>query len=151
MNHKAVALNRTKAQLSKCSARKHCVLLTSQGSSKSPLDTISTQPNYHWGRLEFTILLGKVTVLGWWGLLMRGPHRTCDYIQTHPKGPSTQYSRTLVPKAIKGIGFGTRVLKYWVLGPSDSHMYRRIHVCSCRTCVTASRHVDLSVCMRAYM
>ena len=35
-----------------------------------------------------------------------------------PEGPSTQYLRTLVPKAIKGRVFGTRVLKYWVLGPS---------------------------------
>ena len=34
------------------------------------------------------------------------------------EGPSTQYSRTLVPKASKGMVFGTRVLKYWVLGPS---------------------------------
>ena len=35
-----------------------------------------------------------------------------------PKGPSTQYSRTLVPNTIQGIVFGTRVLKYWVRGPS---------------------------------
>ena len=35
-----------------------------------------------------------------------------------PKGPSTQYLRTLVPKANKGMVFGTRVLQYWVLGPS---------------------------------
>ena len=34
-----------------------------------------------------------------------------------PEGPSTQYIRTLVPKAIKGRVFGTRVLKCWVLGP----------------------------------
>ena len=35
-----------------------------------------------------------------------------------PEGPSTQYLRILVPKAIKGMVFGTRVLKCWVLGPS---------------------------------
>ena len=35
-----------------------------------------------------------------------------------PEGPSTQCLRTLVPKAIKGMVVGTRVLKYWVLGPS---------------------------------
>ena len=35
-----------------------------------------------------------------------------------PEGPSTQYIRTLVPKTIKGMDFGTRILKYWVLGPS---------------------------------
>ena len=34
------------------------------------------------------------------------------------EGPSTQYLRTLVPKATEGMFFGTRVLKYWVLGPS---------------------------------
>ena len=33
-----------------------------------------------------------------------------------PEGPSTQYLRTLVPKAIKGMVFGTRVPKNW--GPS---------------------------------
>ena len=36
----------------------------------------------------------------------------------YPEGPSTQYLRALVPKAINGMVFGTRVLKYWVLGPS---------------------------------
>ena len=34
-----------------------------------------------------------------------------------PEGPSTQYLRTLVPKAIKGMILGTRVLKS-LLGPS---------------------------------
>ena len=34
------------------------------------------------------------------------------------QGPSTQYSRTLVPNTFKGMVFGTRVLKYWLLGPS---------------------------------
>ena len=28
------------------------------------------------------------------------------------------YIRTLVPNTIKGVFFGTRDLKYWVLGPS---------------------------------
>ena len=40
-----------------------------------------------------------------------------DHCKTYQKGPSTQYLRTLVPKAMKGMAFGTRVLKYWVLGP----------------------------------
>ena len=35
-----------------------------------------------------------------------------------PEGPSTQHLRTLVPKTIKGMVFGARVLKSWVLGPS---------------------------------
>ena len=36
----------------------------------------------------------------------------------YPEGPSTQYLRTLVPNTIKSKVFGTRNLKYWVLGPS---------------------------------
>ena len=40
--------------------------------------------------------------------------------QSKGLGPSTQYLRTLVPKAIKGRVFGTRVLKYWVLGISGT-------------------------------
>ena len=35
-----------------------------------------------------------------------------------PEGPSTQYLRTLVLKTIPLMVFGTRDLKYWVLGPS---------------------------------
>ena len=38
-----------------------------------------------------------------------------------PKGPSTQYLRSLVPNTIKSMVFGTRNLKYWVLGPSGLH------------------------------
>ena len=38
-----------------------------------------------------------------------------------PEGPSTQYLRTLVPNTIPLVDFGTRVLKYWVLGPSGIH------------------------------
>ena len=34
------------------------------------------------------------------------------------KGPSNQYSRSLVPDTTKGMVFGTRNLKCWVLGPS---------------------------------
>ena len=36
-----------------------------------------------------------------------------------PEGPSTQYLRTLVPKTIPFMAFGTRILKHWVLGPSE--------------------------------
>ena len=36
----------------------------------------------------------------------------------YPEGPSTQHLRTLVPNTIKGMVFGTRILKYCVLGPS---------------------------------
>ena len=39
---------------------------------------------------------------------------------SYPEGPSTQHLRTLVPKAITGMVFGIRVLKYLVLGPSGS-------------------------------
>ena len=48
------------------------------------------------------------------GDLLSSPGRCWAF----PEGPSTQHLRTLVPNAIKGMGFGTRVLKYWVLGPS---------------------------------
>ena len=36
----------------------------------------------------------------------------------YPESPSTQYSRTLVPKTIPLMAFGTSVLKYLVFGPS---------------------------------
>ena len=36
---------------------------------------------------------------------------------TRLEGPSTQYLRTLVPNTIKSMVFGTRILKYSVLGP----------------------------------
>ena len=35
-----------------------------------------------------------------------------------PEGPSTQYLRSMVPKTIPLMVFGTRVLNYGVLGPS---------------------------------
>ena len=34
-----------------------------------------------------------------------------------PQGRSTQYLRTLVPKTIKGMDFGTKDPTCWVLGP----------------------------------
>ena len=40
------------------------------------------------------------------------------WLLLYPEGPSTQYLKTLIPTAIKGMVFGTRVLKHWVLGPS---------------------------------
>ena len=36
----------------------------------------------------------------------------------HPEGPSTQQLRSLVPRTIPQKVAGTRILKYWVLGPS---------------------------------
>ena len=36
----------------------------------------------------------------------------------NPGRPSTQYLRTLVLETILSMAFGTRVRKYWVLGPS---------------------------------
>ena len=39
-----------------------------------------------------------------------------------PKGPSTQYFGTSVPKTINRMVFGTRNRKYWVLGPSGNGM-----------------------------
>ena len=45
------------------------------------------------------------------------------------EGPSTLYSRTLVPKAMKGIVFRTRNLKYWVLGSSGLFRASRFEGC----------------------
>ena len=42
--------------------------------------------------------------------------------QQSPEGPSTRCLRTLVPKTIKSMGFGARVLKYWELEPSGKEM-----------------------------
>ena len=39
----------------------------------------------------------------------------------YPEGPSTRYLRSLVPETIPSMAFGTRVLTYWVLGPSGLH------------------------------
>ena len=41
--------------------------------------------------------------------------------EEHREGPSTQYSRALVPKAIEGMVFGARVFKDWVLGLSGTN------------------------------
>ena len=38
----------------------------------------------------------------------------------HAEGPSTQYLRTLVPKTIPLMVFGTKGLKYWALGVPDN-------------------------------
>ena len=51
------------------------------------------------------------THLSWWFRVI------CALL---PEGPSTQDLRTLAPNHIPLIAFGTRVLKYWVLGPSGS-------------------------------
>ena len=40
--------------------------------------------------------------------------------KTQPEGPSTLCLRTLVPKTIPLMTFGTRALKCWVLGPSGT-------------------------------
>ena len=48
-----------------------------------------------------------------WGSDTDG-HEPCEGFA----GPSTQYLRTLGPKTMLLMVFGTRVLKYWVLGPS---------------------------------
>ena len=46
------------------------------------------------------------------------PHTTST---TAPKGPSSQYLRTLVQKTRNGMDLGTRNLKHWVLGPGHGH------------------------------
>ena len=37
-----------------------------------------------------------------------------------PKNPSTQHLRFQIPKTIYGTDFGTRYLRYWILGPKGS-------------------------------
>ena len=48
--------------------------------------------------------------------------RTSPFPRTNnnynPEGPSTQYLSSLVPNTIQSMVFGTRSLKYWLLGPS---------------------------------
>ena len=48
-------------------------------------------------------------------------------ILVSPEGPSTQYLKTLVSKTSKGMVYGTRSLKRWVLGPSGYLPERPIH------------------------
>ena len=58
----------------------------------------------------------------------------------YPEGPCTQHLRTLVPNTIKGMVFGTRDLKYWVLGPSGldtGHRLRALTLPSVRACTAA--------------
>ena len=51
---------------------------------------------------------------------------------TEVHGPSTQHLRTLVPKTIKGIVFGSRNLEYWVIGPSGTSLnHYQYHVELC--------------------
>ena len=47
---------------------------------------------------------------------------------TSPKGPSTQYRRTLVPKTLPLMAFGTRVLEDWVLGPLGRGEFRVVGI-----------------------
>ena len=46
----------------------------------------------------------------------RGYKRVCGLL-SDPEGPSTQYSRPLLPNTIKSMVFGTRNLKHLVFGP----------------------------------
>ena len=49
------------------------------------------------------------------------------------EGASTQYLRTLVSNTIKGMVLGTRILKYWVLGPSGLVTWSRSYVVPSQT------------------
>ena len=53
--------------------------------------------------------------------------RSCYREVSYTEGPSTQYLRSLVPNTIKSMVFGTRKLKYWVLGPSGTWFGPRAH------------------------
>ena len=81
-----------------------------------------------------------------------GSYETC------PEGPSTQYLRTLAPQTIQGMVFGTRVLRYWVLGPSglvlSLNSSRRLnwlflYIGVPCECVLVIRALLFGVCIRA--
>ena len=57
----------------------------------------------------------------------------------YPQGSSTQYLRTLVPKAVKGMVFRTRFLKYLVLGAFGLEM-----VANCRTYLFGPGRAEMS-------
>ena len=54
----------------------------------------------------------------WWGT----SSKSLPYV-IPGRSTYTQYSKTLVPKAIKGMVFQARVLKCWVLGPSGIEVF----------------------------
>ena len=49
------------------------------------------------------------------------PNLALEATTPDPEGPSTQCFRTLVPKSIQGMVFGTRRIKSWVLGASGRY------------------------------
>ena len=53
------------------------------------------------------------------GVVERSDTADPRQIEANPEGPSTQYLGTLVPKTMPLMGFGSRVPKSWVLGPSE--------------------------------
>ena len=72
--------------------------------------------------------------------------KTCGRVRRGfctPESPSTQYLRFLVPKTILLMVFGTRVLKYWILGPLGTE-------CRLRATPFACRHLDASICLSAF-
>ena len=60
---------------------------------------------------------GRATEIDQFGPSNQG---RCEPREECPEGPSTQYLRTLVSTAVPFMVFGTRVLKYWVLGHSKT-------------------------------
>ena len=52
----------------------------------------------------------------------KGPSAQIEGIYTNPEGPSTQYLRILVLNTTESMVFGTKDLKYWLLGPSEKVM-----------------------------
>ena len=70
----------------------------------------------------------------------------------YPKGPSTQYLRTLVPETMKSMVFGTRILNIGYLDPlgtvSPTQIYGRRAIPSVKA-GPFCRPVDASLCERA--
>ena len=61
--------------------------------------------------------LPKVLNCGICSKSYRGSKYHLGYIP-YQEGPSTQYLRFLAPKTLPCMVFGTKIRKYWVLGPS---------------------------------
>ena len=56
-------------------------------------------------------------------LLFRNPQQTPNKPLVYPEGPGTQYLSSLVPNTSRGTVWGTRNLKYWILGPSGLNTF----------------------------
>ena len=97
------------------------MLQDAEPSRRQPLHCLSGTPR---AQLEMPGTKGLHWVQK--GLGPKGRHSSRVYFElallfpsfNDPEGPSTEYLRLLFPNTMKSMVFGTRVLEYWVLGPS---------------------------------